>query len=223
MTEDEIPVPQTWAEGLDCPLIPSTASFESNMANLGISHATARILDDVRGLTMSLADRQSDAEHTSKPCTAAASLLAVLEALPRVDTASSSAASDDQRIFETIRLAAVVYCRSISSLVLVSRLPEPSASEIESLYSTMASVNLTRWKKTPGIFLWVMLILCPTTTGGNRRGGFIRRKMAVAGLSIGFEDFPLGISYLRAFWKVQRWIARNQSQPTPPRPTHADT
>jgi hypothetical protein len=32
--------------------------------------------------------------------------------------------------------------------------------------------------------------------------------MAVAGMAIGMEDFNLATSYLRAFWMVQRWIAR---------------
>lgn len=70
---------------------------------------------------------------------------------------------------------------------------------------TMRKVSLSRWKKIPGIFLWIMLVLCPSSKS-DKRGRFIRRKMAVAGLSIGFEDFPLGISFLRAFWLVQRWI-----------------
>jgi hypothetical protein len=64
-------------------------------------------------------------------------------------------------------------------------------------------------ENTPGIFLWIILVLCPSAAS-DRRGRFIRRKMAVAGLSIGFEQFPLDISYLIAFWLVQRWIVRQQ-------------
>lgn len=58
----------------------------------------------------------------------------------------------------------------------------------------------------PGIFLWILLVACPSA-GNDHQGRFLRRKMAVTGMSIGMEDFGLSIAQLRAFWKVQRWVA----------------
>jgi hypothetical protein len=66
---------------------------------------------------------------------------------------------------------------------------------------------LARWKELPGIFLWILLVACPGTKN-DPQGRFLRKKMAVAGMAIGMEDFNLATSYLRVFWMVQRWIAR---------------
>ena len=34
--------------------------------------------------------------------------------------------------------------------------------------------------------------------------------MAVAGMAVGHEDFPLCMSYFRAFWMVQRWVVAGE-------------
>ncbi|OIW22573.1 hypothetical protein CONLIGDRAFT_556809, partial [Coniochaeta ligniaria NRRL 30616] len=200
---DRIPVPSTWTRGFDSPLISSKASFEDSMVDLGLTEAAAKILDDVRFLVTSITDPPSEESTTLKIRSTACWILNKLEALPQASAGTTP--GDDDLIQDTIRLAALVHCRSIGNLTLISKLPQPSVSRLEELYTTMRKVSLTRWKKTPGIFLWIMLVLCPSAAS-DRRGRFIRRKMAVAGLSIGFEQFPLGISYLRAFWLVQRWI-----------------
>lgn len=123
--------------------------------------------------------------------------------MPQSERTSGQSEKPDM-ILESIRLAGLIYSWSIMSASQISQFPDASVKD--ELYTAMRSVSLTRWKRTPGIFLWIMLVLCPGSVN-NQRGRFIRRKMAVAGLSIGFEDFPLGISFLRAFWLVQRWIA----------------
>ncbi|KAH8904903.1 hypothetical protein BR93DRAFT_865550, partial [Coniochaeta sp. PMI_546] len=200
---DRIPIPTSWTKGFDSPLIPAKTTFENSMVDLGLTEAAAKILDDVRFLVTSITDPPSEKNTTLKIKSTASWILNKLEALPQRST--SPAARDDDLVQDTIRLAALVHCRSVADLTLISQLPEPSVLHLDELYTTMRMVSLTRWKKTPGIFLWIMLVLCPSAAS-DRRGRFIRRKMAVAGLSIGFEQFPLGISYLRAFWLVQRWI-----------------
>ncbi|KAB5522143.1 hypothetical protein GE09DRAFT_501927 [Coniochaeta sp. 2T2.1] len=205
---DRIPVPTSWTKGFDSPLIPSEASFEDNAVELGLNAVAAKILDDVRFLVTSITDPPSEKNTTLKIRSTASWILNKLEALPQASNGAT--AGEDDLIQDTIRLAALVHCRSIAHLTLISKLPQPSISHLNELYTTMRTVSLTRWKKTPGIFLWIMLVLCPSAAS-DRRGRFIRRKMAVAGLSIGFEQFPLGISYLRAFWLVQRWIVGQQS------------
>jgi len=63
----------------------------------------------------------------------------------------------------------------------------------------------------PGIFLWILLVACPSV-GDDHQGRFLRRKMAVTGMTIGMEDFGLAISQLKAFWEVQRWVAREKER-----------
>jgi len=179
------------------------------MVDLGLTDAAAKILDDIRFLVTSITDPPSEKNTSLKVRSTASWILNKLEALPPA-AAQRSTPGDDDLIQDTIRLAALVHCRSVVDATLISKLPQPSISHLDELYATMRKVSLTRWKKTPGIFLWIMLVLCPSAAS-DRRGRFIRRKMAVAGLSIGFEQFPLGISYLRAFWLVQRWIVGQQA------------
>jgi hypothetical protein len=62
-----------------------------------------------------------------------------------------------------------------------------------------------QWRRIPGIFLWIMLVACPGTEEDGR-GRWLRRKMAVAGMQVGMEDFGVAISCLRAFWRVERWV-----------------
>jgi hypothetical protein len=172
-----------------------------------LSETAAKILDDVRFLITSITDTSSQKTTSLKIRSTASWILDKLEALP--PAAGASHPVEDDLVQDTIRLAALVHCRSIADVTPISKLPKPSVAHLDELYATLRKVSLSRWKTTPGIFLWIMLVLCPSAAS-DRRGRFIRRKMAVAGLSIGFQQFPLGISYLRAVWLVQRWIVAHQ-------------
>lgn len=49
------------------------------------------------------------------------------------------------------------------------------------------------------------------STGGSKdekeeRRKWLWRKMAVAGMQVGMEDFGVSIGCLRSFWRVQRWV-----------------
>lgn len=134
-----IPVPTTWAKGFDSPLIPSTVPFQTNCAALDLSDAAAKILDDIRFLVTSITDPPSEHNTTLKIRSTASWLLNKLEAMPKtVDT------SEQDIILETIRLAALIHCRSVSTLTLISKLPRSSVSQLEELYATMRRVSLRR-------------------------------------------------------------------------------
>jgi len=111
---------------------------------------------------------------------------------------------DSDHMLNTIQLAALIYSWSIMKVSPISRFDQISLRE--ELFSHMTEVGLSKWKGIPGIFLWILLIACPGTKN-DLQGRFLRRKMAVAGMAIGLEGFNLAISYLRAFWLVQRWVA----------------
>lgn len=203
-------MPTAWATGFDSPLIPSTVSFRSNLPDLGISLDAAKILDDMRFLITSITNQPSETNRRATILSTASWFLNSLET-KRMAASTGPSPSEADLITSTIHLAALLHTRSIATLTPISRLSGPFVGQLEELYTTMRKVSLSRWKETPGIFLWIMLVLCPSSVS-DRRGRFIRRKMAVTGLSIGFEDFPLGISYLRGFWLVQRWIERESQR-----------
>ncbi|KAM0287022.1 hypothetical protein ACHAQH_000707 [Verticillium albo-atrum] len=213
--QEEIPIPRSWPDGFDCPLITSRATFDDVKDRLGLTTTAAKILDDVRFLTTSITEADGRPASVRKIQSTAAWIHSRLSKTSgrgenqgkgaAEETGHHGSGSEAEHIEEAVRWAALIYSWSISSLSQISHFRDSRA--LEQAYQAMRRVSLTRWKAIPGIFLWIMLVAAPSTKQ-NTKGRFIRRKMAVAGLSIGFENFGVGISYLRAFWLVQRWIAR---------------
>jgi hypothetical protein len=161
---------------------------------MGLRNTAAKILDDVRFLTTSIT---SVGNVSISKIQSTASWLH-----NRLVTDSGSLESD--YMLNTIQLAALIYSWSIMNVSPISQFEQISVRE--QLFSQMMQVSLSRWKNMPGIFLWILLVACPGSKN-DIQGRFLRRKMAVAGMAIGLEDFDLAISYLRAFWLVQRWVA----------------
>ena len=106
----------------------------------------------------------------------------------------------------TIRLAAYIYALSITSRTCLSQTWTTFLRE--QLLSNISAVSLNRWNQIPGIVFWVLLVACPGS-GDDVMGKWLKRKMAVAGMTIGLENFGLAISCLRQFWRVQRWIEKD--------------
>lgn len=52
-----------------------------------------------------------------------------------------------------------------------------------------------------------MLVASPGTNG-DEEGRWVRKKMAIAGMQVGMEDFGIAVACLRGFWRVQRWVER---------------
>ena len=209
MLEEELPIPKTWPKGFDCPLIPSATKFDECRSALGLTSTAAQILDDVRFLATLITQGEDTPTKLRKARSTATWLHSKLKQMPSVKI--NKMTSDSMCIQETIRLAALIHSWSVSNMAQISGFNDKGT--IDRAYTAMRSVSLTRWKSTPGIFLWIMLVAAPNTKQ-DVRGRFIRRKMAVSGLSIGFEDFHVGTSYLRAFWLIQRWISRERKQTT---------
>ncbi|TKW57847.1 hypothetical protein CTA1_9831 [Colletotrichum tanaceti] len=201
--DEELSMPTTWPDCYDSPLIASPSRFESIAGKLGLCATAAKILDDVRFLTVSVASQSASSGWTCKVRSTASWLY---DRLRNRDTAGPAiVASEEEWILETVRIAALIYSWSIKSMRQISRFDDNET--LEAAYQALTSVSMTTWKRIPGVFLWIMLVAAPNAAP-DAKGRFVRRKMAVTGLSIGFEDFRLGISYLKAFWSVQQWIAK---------------
>ena len=155
----------------------------------------------MRTLTLAVRCHSSTKTSTAKIQSTAAWLHKQLQ----VKYVKPPLALDTDLIFETIRIAALIYSSCIMTLTpFVGRRNQPLMRE---LCSNILQVPLVRWKEIPGIFLWILLIAAPSA-GNDSQGRFLKKKMAVAGMSIGLEDFNLATGHLRAFWKVQRWISK---------------
>jgi hypothetical protein len=201
------PIPASYAEALKCPLITSATTYHQTREALNLSIDAAQILDDVRFLTLSITSPDSAALGVSKIQSTASWLHKQLEAIPVLTTISEI--PESEFILDIIRTTALVYSNCIAMLT-----PFKNAymdSDLLDLLDKISVVGLARWKEVPGIFLWILLVACPSC-GNDLQGRFLKKKMAVTGMTIGMEDFGLAIACLRAFWKVQRWIARERKR-----------
>jgi hypothetical protein len=200
------PIPASYAEALKCPLISSPTTYKQSKEILGLIVTAAEILDDVRSLTLSINSTDSKAS-TSQSQSTASWLHKQLEIIPVLNNVSSSL--EKELVLNIILTTALVYTNCIATLTPFTNAYTPS--QLLSLLDKISAVGLTRWKEVPGIFLWILLVACPSS-GNDLQGRFLKKKMAVTGMTIGMEDFSLAIGCLRAFWKVQRWIAKERER-----------
>ncbi|KAK3323051.1 hypothetical protein B0H66DRAFT_219062 [Apodospora peruviana] len=223
------PYPPPPDESLVCPLGEFPKSFAALRDKFELDEKAARILDDVRFLTLSITSSSSStgndasttlvSRSTAKFRSTASSLHERLEALGRNTTGKGGSEVVNEEatlVTETIRLAALIYSNAIMSLRPVSEIKDDCITE--TLCRNLRGVSPHRWKRIPGIYLWVLVIAAPHKAHNEGDGyvdidkelrkRYFRRKMATAAQAIGQEEFFLAISYLRSFWLVQRWIVK---------------
>jgi hypothetical protein len=169
---------------------------------LGLDTSSADILNDVGFLTTCITS--SSVNSSSDRIQATASWLNNrLKALPAVEETSDI--SRTELVYRIICSVAMTYSSCIMSLTPFTGVYDDL--KLEELYFNVMKVGLERWREIPGIFLWILLVICPSV-GDDKKGRFFKHKMAVTGMSIAMEDFNLATAYLRAFWRVQRWVVR---------------
>jgi hypothetical protein len=189
---------------LSTPFILSQQTFLFNAAHLGITSETALILDDISFLTDSILTSSSTPHQIHEISTWILSRISSLPPLLPPSTPPSQASN----IHTTIRLTAAVYLHSICT---PSPLSQCSLKELDILWDSIWKTSLERWKKIPGIFLWVILVV--NCMVGERDHGRLS-KMMVKGASIylALEDWGVAMGCLRGFVGVQRWLREESSK-----------
>jgi hypothetical protein len=202
---NDFPTPPTCPRPFSSPLLPSTAAFKEDSELLGLDTSSADILNDVGFLTTCITSSSSVNSSSDRIQATASWLNNRLKALPAIKETSDISRAD--LVYRIICSIAMTYSSCIMSLTPFSGVYDDL--QLEELYSNIMKVGLERWKEIPGIFLWILLVICPSVAD-DTKGRFFKHKMAVTGMSIAMEDFNLATAYLRAFWKVQRWVARER-------------
>jgi hypothetical protein len=204
-----IPSSVSYPESYSTPLFASDTKFRDIHRSLGLSPEIASILDDVRFLTTAIlstsTSEQSPPDSTTPGSSKAIQNTALwiyenLNLLP-ITTSDESATTDI--IYETIKISAVVYTSAIASLVPFSLAYTPELRA--KLYQNLRRVDLSSWKKIPGIFLWVLFVACPGS-GSDIQSRSLRKTASLTAIYIGFRALALSHWCLRRLWGVQRWI-----------------
>lgn len=184
------------------PLHASAGSFTVHKASLGLSAEAAEILDNIQFLTTAITFANSPSSKIQ--CTASW-FHNQIQSTPKPQITPTSTPED--LITASIRLTALIYTRSIAMKTPISQtFHQP---QLEELYVSVFRLGFARWKRIPGIFLWIMLTSC--SVGEVRpEGRKLQFKLALTGVAIACVSFDCIHAYLKAFWSVQRWIARER-------------
>ena len=225
-----LPCPALPNESLACPLGEHPRGFADLQHKLHLSNEAAIILDDVRFLTFSITSTGTSACLPAKIRSTASWIHKRIQDLdvtmPHITDGIdkySQVSKEEAIVTATIRLAALVYTDAVMSARPISHVKDDNTTK--TLCDNLRAVSSDRWKKIPGIFLWLLVVATPQIPDKNRgdwrvdvekdlRNKYLRRKMATAAQVIGQEEFNLSIWYLRSFWVVQRWIVDQRESKT---------
>jgi hypothetical protein len=111
-------------------------------------------------------------------------------------------------IYQTCRTTAIIYTSA-----MLARTPLSLACTenlLQQLWMMMWRVPLSRWKETPGIFFWVLLVANPFTKD-RPEGRFVKGMIAAGTMTIGLVDWDTIIASLKGFLAVQRWLGGKES------------
>ncbi|KAF4625310.1 hypothetical protein G7Y89_g12856 [Cudoniella acicularis] len=184
-----IPEPSIYDISLSSPLLSSKETFLAQADTLFINKETAVILDNMQFLFKSVI-KLSDAKYTTqdeiKLIATATWIRDGILAIPlQTDIKLPSAANF---IHQSCRIAALIYCKS-----LIEHIPLSQACELkdfQALWKCMWRVTLTEWKRTPGIFLWV--ILSANQAAQNKPYGRLLKSMFKgSSFYISLVDWPV--------------------------------
>jgi len=203
------PLPAPYPEDFNSPLLNFSTPFVDIRYRWGLELVAAEILDSVRDLTVSVLSSSLPycKFSTSDILTKAHSIHSQLltSYLPH----SSNPTTETSLITATIHHAAIFYVTSITSLTPLSSLNSQSDFSPPTIQqrfqSALCAVPLSRWKQLPGIFLWILLVACPSCKY-DPIGWFIKGQLSVTAVSMSVEDFDLARSCLDGFWRVGAWV-----------------
>jgi len=184
------------------------------------------VLDDIRVLTLLITDTSSQSDNKAFREKAQLTASSIYKRLREVTIAGpdehAEDNSDDDRVQQIIHQTAIIYTQAIIKLQPMSCIKSSYKTE-KTLDRNIKAVYPIRWKKMPGIYLWIMLVAAAQTTSDtigddvddsedDDRRKWLRRRLGAAAQAVGQEEFGLSIAYLRAFWLVQRWIDRERRE-----------
>jgi hypothetical protein len=177
---------------------------------LGISLPTAQILDDVRFLTTSVVNLKSSPSSEESKVKFLATVhwihtrLTSPSSYLEIDPSLDETHPDPDPIYQTVHVTALIYTTAILTRTPLSLAWTPA--HLATLWSQMWRVPLSRWKKIPGIFFFVLLVASPFTRD-KPEGRFFKGLMPASAMTIGLTQWDVLVVILRAFFGVQRWLA----------------
>jgi|HubBroStandDraft_4_1064222.scaffolds.fasta_scaffold236893_1 hypothetical protein len=123
-------------------------------------------------------------------------------------TSLPSANIKNQRVtgdfmYETVRLAALVYCRAIINHIPFSEACRPA--DLRTMFSAMSQISLSEWKRFPGVWLFVLLSMNPAAR--NIPAGInLRSLLKISCFALAAWEWQVYVNVMESYIYVQRWI-----------------
>lgn len=118
---------------------------------------------------------------------------------------SISPNTDPDYIYQTTRLAALLYTRAISHRLPFSLTVTPL--EFESLWTTTWRVPLSTWRSLLGVFNWVLLPLVSSSRAmGTGHERYVRGMMNIGLLQAGMENWEVARGVMEGGVRLQAWL-----------------
>jgi len=196
-----IPTLEAYPLELDSPLLKSKIRFVDSAESLDISMEAARVLDDMRFLTSSVFHLGENGD----PEVEKAKFLTTAQWIHKqlLSPVSSDPELANDFMYQTCRTAGIIYSTAILTRTALSR--ACTAELLQQLWMTMWRVPLASWKKTPGLFLWVMVVV-NSYARDKPEARFLKGLMPSAIVAIGLLDWDAAAATLDGFLAVQRWL-----------------
>jgi hypothetical protein len=199
----------------------SSIRFVESAEALNISIEAARVLDDMRFLTTSVLHLNENRDSEVAITKLMATVHWIHEQLVSPATHDPELANDF--MYQTCRTAGIIYSTAILTRTPLSR--ACTAQLLQQLWMMMWRVPLARWKKLPGLFLWVMLVV-NSYARDKPEARFLKGLMPSAIITIGLLDWDATMATLDGFLAVQKWLrgmsrvfivpSRHSPKPTTP-------
>jgi hypothetical protein len=132
---------------------------------------------------------------------AARSIQDHIASLPSANSKCQSITGDF--IYETVRIAALVYCRAIINYLPFSEACYPA--DLSMMFSTMSQISLSQWKQFPGIWVFILLSMNPAARNVPL-GVNLRSLLKISCFSLAVWEWQAFANLIESFIYVQRWI-----------------
>ncbi|KAK4144283.1 uncharacterized protein C8A04DRAFT_11647 [Dichotomopilus funicola] len=121
-------------------------------------------------------------------------------------TTSNLPSPHSDPIYQTIRLAALLYTHTIQHRLPFSK--TVTTTHFLRLWTTAWRVPLSTWRTLLGVFTWVLL---PLVSGGGAgaqpQDRFVKGVMNICLFQMGLESWAVGGEVVEAGGRLQRWLA----------------
>jgi hypothetical protein len=121
-------------------------------------------------------------------------------------------------LYQTVRLAAIIYARAITTRQPFSSVVSPA--DFQQLSGALWRVPLPVWKGVLGVFGWIIAALAPAAErlessgsgGGRRHARFVKSMLANSLLQMGTDNWELARGAMGAAGRLQRWLGEGDGE-----------